>query len=311
MSAEPEAEWLELSTVAEPEAVESVAEAFSRWGQGVAIDQPIQSSRDGETTTVSADAPVVVRTYLPVADPSSEERRQRLDVALWALGQLRQVAPLRVRPLREADWANAWKEHFFVHRVGSRTVIVPTWRAHEYEPRPNDVVLMLDPGMAFGTGLHPTTRLCIEALERLVHPGDRVLDLGAGSGILSIAAARLGAAMVDAVEVDPVAARVCLENVRRNGVGETVRVHEGTLVELPKRGFDLVVANISFRVLSEAPTELAQRTHPGGKAVLSGVLAERADELVALFAGTGQWERVGVQQEGDWVAVELRRRGKA
>src|SRR5205814_2444363 len=115
------------------------------------------------------------------------------------------VEPLQVRTLRETEWANAWKEHFFVHRVGRRTVIVPSWREADYTPEPDDVVLLLDPGMAFGTGLHPTTRLCLRAVEDLMHArlGIRVLDVGAGSGILSIAAAKLGATRVESVELEP------------------------------------------------------------------------------------------------------------
>src|SRR5205814_2767520 len=140
------------------------------------------------------------------------ERQARIERAVWALGQLRDVGTLHVRMLRETDWANAWKEYFFVHRVGRRSVIVPSWRESDYVPSPHDVVLLLDPGMAFGTGLHPTTRLCLQALEEVVMPGMRVVDVGAGSGILSIAAARLGAKSVAAVEIEPVAATVCQQN---------------------------------------------------------------------------------------------------
>src|SRR6266851_7073359 len=197
-------EWLELTTSAEAEAVESVSAVFAEFGQGVAIEQVVESSRDGDVVTLPADAPVLIKTYLPLRDPTTAERRAHIERGVWALGRLRQVGPLQVRILREADWANAWKEYFFVHRVGQRTVIVPSWRQGEYEARPDDVVLLLDPGMAFGTGLHPTTRLCLLAAESLVTPGMRVLDVGAGSGILSIAAARLGAARVEAVEIDAV-----------------------------------------------------------------------------------------------------------
>src|SRR6185437_2145036 len=176
-------EWLELAAETEPEAVESVSAVFAEYGQGVAIEQVVESSRDGDVVNLPADAPVVVKTYLPVLDPSTAERRGHIEKAVWALGQLRRVGPLQVRTLRETDWANAWKEYFFVHRIGRRIVIVPSWRVAEYEPRPDDVVLLLDPGMAFGTGLHPTTRLCLQALEDLpVAPGMRVLDVGAGSG---------------------------------------------------------------------------------------------------------------------------------
>ncbi len=111
-------EWLELAVLAEPEAVESLSEAFARWGQGVAVEQPVDGSRDGDVLEIPADGPVVVKTYLPLAASDVAERRSEIEKAVWALGQLRQVGPLEVRPLRDDDWANAWKEHFYVHRVG-------------------------------------------------------------------------------------------------------------------------------------------------------------------------------------------------
>lgn len=296
-------EWLELSVAVEPEAVESVSAAFAEYGQGVALEQAVESSRDGDVIDLPPDAPVVIKTYLPLADPDVEQRQAQLQKAIWALGMLRQVGELQVRTLRETDWANAWKEHFFVHRVGERTVIVPSWREAEYQPRENDVVLLLDPGMAFGTGLHPTTRLCLRAAEELVMPGTRVLDVGAGSGILAIAAAKLGASYVEAVEIEPVAAQVCGENVRRNAV--TVTVRQGTLSQAPAEPFDLLLANITIRTLLELQPLLAEQLRPAGLAVLSGVLEERVNELLEAFQ---DWQHVRTEHEQDWVAVLLSRR---
>jgi ribosomal protein L11 methyltransferase len=300
-------EWLELTASVEPEAVESVAAVFAEYGQGVAFEQAVQSSHDGDVVYLPPDAPVLVRTYLPRADPATTERQQQLERAIWALGQLRQVSPLRVRTLREADWANAWKDYFYVHRVGRRTVIVPTWRQAEYEPRPGDVVLLLDPGMAFGTGLHPTSRLCLAAAEELVQPGSRVLDVGAGSGILAIAAARLGAAHVAAVELEPVSARVCQENVETNDVADVVTVRQGTLESPPREGpADLILANLTIAVLLRLHPLLVEHLAPGGVAVLSGVLEERAAELLEVLAVDG-WRHERTEQEQDWVAIRVRR----
>jgi ribosomal protein L11 methyltransferase len=299
-------EWLELETRAEPEAVESVSAVFAEFGQGVAIEQVVESSRDGDEVQLPADAPVSIKTYLPRLDPSTDERRAKIEQAVWALGKLRDVGPLQVRVVRETDWANPWKEYFFVHRVGRRTVIVPSWRESDYVPRPDDVVLLLDPGMAFGTGLHPTTRLCLQALEDILEPGMRVLDVGAGSGILSIAAARLGARQVHAVEIEPVAASVCQENVSRNDVGDIVRVRAGTLAGPPGEPFDLVLANITIATLLELKAVLAMQLQPGGLAVLSGVLAERADELLDALRAAG-WRHERTDQEQDWVALLVRR----
>jgi len=301
-------QWLELSTSAEPEAVEAVSAIFAEYGHGVAIEQAVESSEDGDCVHMPADAPVIVRTYLAVADPALEQRKAHLEKAVWALGKLRRVGPLQARTLREADWANAWKEYFFVHRVGERTVIVPSWREAEYSPRPEDVVLLLDPGMAFGTGLHPTTRLCLRALEELIRPGMRVLDLGAGSGILSIAAALQGASHVDAVEIDPVAAQVCQANVDANRVSDVVHCRAGTLSDEASEGgkVDLVLANITIATLLELHPRLAAHLRRGGQAVLSGVLAERADELLAALDNAG-WQQERTDQEQDWVALVVRR----
>ncbi len=299
-------EWLELETLAEPEAVESVSAIFAEFGQGVAIEQAVESSRDGDVVVLPAGAPVSIKTYLPRLDPATDERRARIEQAVWALGKLRDIGPLQVRTLRETDWANAWKEYFFVHRVGRRTVIVPSWRESDYVPRPADVVLLLDPGMAFGTGLHPTTRLCLQALEEMLEPGMRVLDVGAGSGILSIAAARLGASFVEAVEIEPVAASVCQENVERNEVSSVVSVRAGTLAGPPAEPFDLVLANITIATLLELQALLAIQLRPGALAILSGVLAERADEFKEALAAAG-WRHQRTDQEQDWVALLVRR----
>jgi ribosomal protein L11 methyltransferase len=267
----------------------------------VAIEQVVHSSRDGDEVLYPPDAPLLVKTYLPLTDPSNAERRREIEKAVWALGLLRHVGPLEVRSLREADWADAWKRYFFVQRVGRRCVVVPSWRQAEYTPEPDDIPLLLDPGMAFGTGLHPTTQLCLRAAEELVQPGQRVLDLGAGSGILAIAAARLGATQLQAVEIDPVAARVCRENVELNGVSDRITVIDGDLEAKGER-FDLALANITIRVLLELHPILARRLRPRGTAVMSGVLLERADELVAALKATG-WRHVRTDQEQDWVAL--------
>jgi ribosomal protein L11 methyltransferase len=325
--------WLELSVDVEPEAVESISELLAQHGYngGVVVDQPIIPGTDGPEYSFDTSRPVTVRTYLPL-DARAEETRQRIEQALWHFGQLRAVGPLSVRPLEEEDWANAWKQHYTIQRIGARTVIVPSWL--EYAPQPQDIVLRLDPGMAFGTGLHPTTQLCIGFIEQYVAPGMQVLDLGCGSGVLAIAAARLGATVL-ALDTDPIAVTATRENVQRNDVADLVSVAEGSLgggaaldhwlyptmndegktmngaEERSHRSsfivqhFDLIAANIIARVLAALATDIAGALNPGGTLIASGIIADREPEVAEAFAASGlaPLER---RQEGDWVALVYR-----
>ena len=299
--------WLELSSVVEPEAADAVAEVFGRWGHGVAIDQPVRDAPDGEGGWVDPAQNVVVKTYLPL-DQHVEASRRLLEEAVWHLGRLRHVEPLQTRGLAEEDWAHAWKRYFFPHRIGRRLVVVPSWRRGRYEAR--DVVIRLDPGMAFGTGLHPTTRMCLQLLEEHVRRGDRVLDFGCGSGILSIAAALLGAARVLALDVDSVAVRVAGENARRNRVARRITVSLGSVETdptLPQAPFDLIVANISALVLKNAEPGLAAVIRSGGLLILSGLLQKNASDVGSLYVSRN-WELLETRGEGDWAAIVVRRR---
>jgi ribosomal protein L11 methyltransferase len=325
--------WLELSVEIDQEAVESVSELFAQVGYngGVAIDQPFIGSPDGPEYTIDTSRPVVVRTYVPL-DEHAEDARMQLERGLWALSMMRPVGVLRVQQLQEEDWANAWKQHYPIQRVGERCVIVPSWL--DYTPQPSDVVLNLDPGMAFGTGLHPTTRLCLQLLERYVEPNARTLDLGCGSGILAIAAAKLGARPVLALDNDPIAVRATVENVERNGLQTVVRTVEGSLgpgAELghwlgsdwatkqrqsaptggpvafePDAEFDLVVANILADVHILLAPHLQRALKPGGLLLTSGIIADREADVMKAFASAGL-EQIQRLVEGDWVALVHRR----
>jgi len=186
----------------------------------------------------------------------------------------------------EEDWAEGWKQHFAPLRVGERLVVKPTWAPwppanDPAQARPGDLVIELDPGMAFGTGTHPTTRLCLEALEECVRPGDLVVDVGCGSGILSIAAARLGAAWVLAVDNDPVAARVCRANAAANGAAEVVRTVVGAGLSSLHAEPDAVVANILLRPVLALAGEAAAALRPGGRYICSGVIETDEPVLTA------------------------------
>ena len=254
-----------------------------------------------EGETASETAWVTLKTYLPINE-STDERRNLIDVGVRLVAHVGPVTELVARTVDEDEWQNSWKDHFHVLRVGRRLVVKPTWR--EYDPRPSDVVIVLDPGMAFGTGHHPTTRSCLEQLERLVAPGASVLDFGCGSGILSIAASKLGASSVLGVEADSSAVRVAKQNARENGVQHNVLVVEGTLPRPEARpgAFDVAVANISAKVVSEASTELVRAVKPGGAVIASGIIVDNKAVVERSMAAAGAALSDTIV-DGDWVTL--------
>jgi ribosomal protein L11 methyltransferase len=304
--------WLELAVEADPEAVEAVSEILSRVAPGgVAVEPAFELVEEGLGARLDPTRPAIVRAYIPASIPAQDDPAVRqVDEALGHLRAfgLRPIGELRIRTIDEADWADAWKAHFPVLRVGRRLVVRPTWRRHRAAP--DEAVIVLDPGMAFGTGLHPTTRLCLLGLEALADRGElegaRVLDVGSGSGILSIAAARLGAANVMALDIDPIAVEATAANARRNRLARRVGAREGSL-PTGERPFDTVVANLIASLLVRLAADVAAEVRPGGTWLVSGVFREREAEVVASFAEhdlepTDRW------LEGDWVALAGRRR---
>ncbi len=304
----PDRVWHELSVEADAEAVEAVSELLARYGfnEGIAIDEPYEQDGDGDHLEIALDRPFVVRTYVADSD-FQPDTIGAICNALWHLGQMRRVSDLTVTAIQEEDWANAWKEHFRAHRISDRVVITPPWQ--EYEATVGDVVVELDPGMAFGTGLHPSTQLSMQGVEQVVSPGDRVFDVGTGSGILAIAALKLGAAHADAVDVETVAVRAANENAVRNGVAELIDVRLGTAGEgEPFAGeYDVVLANIIARILIDLAEPLVGATRPGGKLVLAGIIESRESEVAAAFEvlGAGVVTR---RQMDDWVSLVLERK---
>ncbi len=297
-------EWIELSVEADREAVEAVSEILGRYGHqgGVAIEEAHRRIDDGVSIEPDLDKPVWVRTYIP-QDGRAEETVQQAGLALQLLNGLRPVGPLQIRALSEEDWANAWKAYYPVLQVGERLVVVPAWR--RFRPRPEQVVLRLDPGMAFGTGLHPTTQLCLRAIERYARPEMRTLDLGTGSGILAIAAVKLGITSILAVDKDPVAVQAARQNARRNRQARNIEIREGTLA--PGMGpFDLILGNLLARVLLDLAGLLAGALAPGGILIASGVLIEQAEEVTAALRAVGL-DVFEQPRQGDWVALLARR----
>jgi len=290
MSGETPSRWLELAVEVPREAEETAADILRRFApRGVASE--------------AAGEAVVVKAWLPDGADIARQRRA-VRRALASLPATATPVGVRTRWLREEDWAEAWKAFFPVLRVSRRLVICPAWRS--YRARAGEAVIRIDPGMAFGTGQHPTTLMCLRALEEAVQPGADVLDLGAGSGILALAAARLGVASVLALDTDPVAVRAARDNVRLNGLGAIVRVEEGTL----KGGlgsFDVIAANISAPVIFELAGAMAAALKPGGVLVAGGFSEARAAKVAAALTAAGlSVERT--LSDGEW-RTHVGRRG--
>ncbi|MFV2063286.1 MAG: 50S ribosomal protein L11 methyltransferase [Chloroflexota bacterium] len=309
--------WLELSVVADHEAVEVVSAILSGAAPGgITVEIPFATEQDGLAAVPLPEASATLRAYLPAIDADAAQRsirqvRERL--GHLSAFELRPIGELQVRSVQEEDWATAWKEHFPVMRIGERIVIRPTWR--DYESAPNDVVISLDPGMAFGTGLHPTTRLCLVGLERWdevgLVDGASTLDVGSGSGILAIGAAMLGARPVVAVDTDPIAVESSSENARRNGV--VVATEQGSLPLVSHGSFDLVLANLVASLLVELADDLAAVVRPGdgqqgsgGRLLASGIFVDREADVRSAFESAGM-SIVSRYEETDWVLLDVER----
>jgi ribosomal protein L11 methyltransferase len=305
--------WLELSVEADIEAVEAVSEILGRVATGgTSVEPAFELVEEGLGARIDPSRPATVRGYVPARDASAAEAAAAMTAEalghLQAFG-LRTIGELQTRLVHEADWAEAWKAYFPVLRVGRRLVIRPTWRRHRRQAE--DVVLALDPGMAFGTGLHPTTRLCLAALEGLADAGRvdgaRVLDVGCGSGILVIAAVKLGAAAASGVDTDPIAIESTLANARRNRLGRRVQARVGSLPS-GEPPFDVVLANLIAGVLVPMAGLLRDELRPGGTLLASGIFVDREAEVRASFEAAGLV--VGQRRtEGEWIALAATRPG--
>ncbi|MGE5591162.1 MAG: 50S ribosomal protein L11 methyltransferase [Bacillota bacterium] len=325
------------------EAGEAVAELMTRLAGGVAVDDPatlqqgkargdwdycdlpegdpafltvtayFPATEEGEAGAAASSVAAVPGPASPADAASPLSPAESAAVAELRRG-LSAIRSLGLGPVdepvlglvNEEDWANAWKAYFHPFRVGRRLVVVPSWE--DYIESPGDIRLTLDPGMAFGTGTHPTTSLCLEVLEEAVRSGDRILDVGCGSGILAIAAAKLGAESVEAMDIDPVAVQVAEENVARNGVSGSVRLARGELAAVVPPGkpsADIVVSNIIADVIIALVGDVRARLRPGGLWLAGGIIEERLPQVEEALR-RGGFELAGCRLKGGWAVLEAR-----
>ncbi len=302
--------WVEISCTVPAELADIVAEYLTDLsGNGVCVENlnvdafSHSEIPDSVTTTV--------KSYFPATEDSAG-RLAEISTFLEGLSQHNPehaIPAPRLSSVSTEDWSNSWKANFKPLRVGRRLLIVPSWE--EVQPRPDDLVLHLDPGMAFGTGGHETTQLCLELLEQIMDNmptllTPSVLDLGTGSGILAMAAVQLGAGRVCAVDIDPDAVEVARENLAINGLLEQVECSTTPLESL-SGSFDVILANILAEELVRLAPALAERLAPGGSLVLSGILEEK-ERLVRSGFAPQPLEYLATLQAGEWVAIHYRKK---
>ena len=306
--------WIELSVATDAEGAEAAAALLNEFVSGGAVIEETLLAEAGET--IEPGRAFTVRAFF---SPDDRAGLARAEEALWHLAQLRSMTDPRTRELAEEDWAEAWKKHYTIVHLGQSLVIKPSWL--EYTPRADEIVVELDPGMAFGTGLHPTTRLCMIALEEYAanlakvsstslrsaqdepSQGFRMIDVGAGSGILSITAAKLGARDILALDLDPIAVETAARNVALNHAESVVRVERGSIdADAHRNLFDLVCINILAEVICELAPAVASALRPGGSVIASGILDYKAGDVVDALRAVGI-ETVERKQEEDWVTL--------
>ncbi len=308
-------EWQEISVTTTESAMESVADIFYQVGAaGVVIEDPqvvaayLKEKKwdynELSLETLEAES-VVVKGYLPVDRRLPEllaTVRKRLDELVWYFADYR--AEITLTKIKESDWANAWKTYYKPVKVSEKVVIKPTWE--NYQARSGEIVIELDPGMAFGTGTHPTTIMSIKALEKHLQAGAEVIDVGTGSGVLAITAAKLGAGKVLAVDLDPLAVKVAGANIDANNVSSRVEVQPGNLLLGVERAVDLVVANIIADVIMDLSDQVWQRLKNEGLFIASGIIDDRRKEVKDYLCCRNFRVEEVFNQDG-WVAMVARK----
>lgn len=305
--------WLEVSLIVNGELAEAVADVFARFAySGVMMEQGVRYTDEEDAGTPTG--PITVRAYLEMND-QIEETRQKLEESLYYLSRIQPLPAASYKQIADQNWMEAWKQHYKPILVGERLIILPAWMD---SPDPKRIPIKIDPGMAFGTGTHPTTQLCLKLMEkailgsRLSNNELRVIDIGCGSGILSIAALKLGAHAVLGVDIDAGSIVNARENAGTNQVGNELLLEVGSVQEILGGKFafrkaPLVLANILAPVIIRLfDAGLANLIEENGAIILSGILQEQAQNVIEAAQAKGL--RMNEQKQmGDWVAMTMSR----
>jgi len=304
--------WLEVSLTVNGELAEAVAEVLSRYIPAGVVIESTAVYAGPEDENGQAVGPLRVCGYLPI-DEKLEETRRKIEEGLWYLGRISPLPAPVFRPFEEINWMEAWKQHYHPIPVGEGLMIVPAWLEPEMGGR---LPIRIDPGMAFGTGTHPTTQLCLaltEAYFQHVAGAPLVLDIGCGSGILAVAALKLGAPQALGVDIDPQAMDASRQNAILNGVAEKLELGVGSVAEVRLGKFGLrqgnllyanILAPVLVRLLDDGLGELVMA---GGWLILSGILAEQSPDVESALAMHGYCV-VHKPHVGDWVAIAAQRK---
>lgn len=303
-------EWLEVAVTVDPDVQEEVSQVLLEQGvQGLEIvdREAFREVLDENRYLDYADngliesygEKVIIKAYFSF-DQGTDELKNKLDGEFQrSMGQIPEYV---IKKREDSEWKDNWKKYYKTFKISDRVVIKPTWE--DYTPDDNEVVVELEPGMAFGTGTHETTRMCASLLDELVKGNEKVLDIGCGTGILGIIAAKLGAAEVTCVDIDSSAYKACRENVINNHVSDSVRVIHGELKDIEVKKYDIIVANIIADVIISLLPDMKKYCSDETNILLSGIISDRRDDVVKAVKENG-YCLVQEKNEGEWVAMQI------
>ncbi len=309
-------EWHGIIILTKSEAVDTIASRLYEIGvKGIEIIDPSLTQEERDELIVDyIDDHLKKTDFVKIvcyfsSEENIEEKIGLIEAYLLEIKDFVDIGEGSIETLitKEEDWANNWKQYYKPFRVGDHIVIKPTWETFE-DLRSDDLMIEIDPGMAFGCGTHETTSMCIELLQTYLKPAEHVIDVGCGSGILSIVAAKLGAKSVVAIDVDKAAVKVTNENIELNGISDIVTVFHGDLLQNTQVKADLVVANIMADIIILLMDDISRVLKAEGTFIASGIIQERAPEVKAKIESAG-FVIIEVTQNGEWVAIAAQLKG--